>query len=276
MEDEKEIIAKELHHRVTRRFERRKVVVFRLDEIWAIDLASMETISSQNDGYKFILCIVDVFSKYAWAVPLKNKNSATVLSAVKEVVKESGRSPEKIWVDKGTEFYNKSFKAWASSKDITIYSTFGDSKSVVVERFIRTLRDLLATKFSAAHSQAWVKMLPSIMNFYNHKYHKTIQMSPIEASDPTNSLHVFLIHQAQRGKRKKPKKPKFHVGDRVRISRLKGIFEKGSTDNFSTEIFTVEKVLKTEPITYKLMDGNGESIIGSFYEQEMLKTKVLD
>src|SRR4051812_31659117 len=97
--DNKEF-AEEIHRRVRRKFSRRKIVVYRKDEIWAIDLASMESLASYNDDFKFILCCIDVFSKFAWCVPLKNKNASAVLNAVKEIVKESGRSPEKIWVDK--------------------------------------------------------------------------------------------------------------------------------------------------------------------------------
>ncbi len=273
MKDDEQF-AEEIHHRAVRKFRRRKVIVHRLDEIWGLDLASMESVASHNNGYKFILCIIDVFSKYAWCVPLKNKSATTVLDAVKDVVKKSGRSPEKIWVDKGSEFYNKHFQDWAKNNDITIYSTFGESKSAVVERFIRTLRELLSKKFSSSQSYAWVKMLPSTLNFYNHKFHKTIQMSPIEASDPTNSLQVFLLHQSKKGE--KHKKHKFKAGDQVRISRIKDTFEKGSEPNFSYEIFTVEAVLNTNPVTYKLMDYDKQPITGSFYEQELLKSKVPD
>ena len=146
--DEKSQFADELHHRVVRKFKRRKVRVYRMDEIWGIDLASMENVSSHNDGYKFILCIIDVFSKFAFGVPLKNKSATTVLNAVKDVIKKSGREPENIWVDKGSEFYNKDFLSWAADHEIKVYSTFGESKSAVVERFIQTLRNLLAKQWT--------------------------------------------------------------------------------------------------------------------------------
>src|SRR5690606_13835704 len=181
-----EQFAEELHHRVKRKFRRRRVIVNAIDDIWALDLASMESYVEYNDGFKFILCIIDVFSKYAWCVPLKNKTGAMILKAVKDVITESKRSPEFIWCDKGSEFYNKQFQDWAKSKNITIYSTYGESKSVVVERFIRTLRELLAKKFSSTNSRDWVKMLPNTLKFYNNKFHSTIGMSPVEASKPEN------------------------------------------------------------------------------------------
>jgi len=154
--------ASEIHHRARRKFPKRKVVVFRKDEIWAMDLAQMNAYEEFNDGYKYILCIVDVFSKYAFCVPLKNKNSETVLSAVKKVISDSGREPEKFWVDKGSEFYNSKFKHWLKEKNITIYSTYGESKSSIVERFILSLKELIIPIFTEKNTRNWVKILPSV------------------------------------------------------------------------------------------------------------------
>ena len=141
MKSEKAIFASEIHKRAIHKFQRRHVIVDRKDEIWALDLADLNSLVSFNDGYRYILRIIDVFSKFAWAVPLKNKTAATVLSAVEDVVLKSKRIPEKVWLDQGSEFYNKSFQAWAKKNNIVMYSTHGESKSVVVERFIRTLKD---------------------------------------------------------------------------------------------------------------------------------------
>jgi len=110
MPSEKAIFAQEIHKRAVKKFPRREVFVNALDEVWAMDLASLESLSSYNNGFKFILCIVDVFSKFAWAVPLKNKTAETVLSAVQNVIQKSKRKPKKFWVDQGSEFYNKASK----------------------------------------------------------------------------------------------------------------------------------------------------------------------
>ena len=129
----------------------------------------MNAFEKHNDGYKYILCIVDLFSKFAWSIPLKSKSADTVLTAIKNVVKESGREPEKIWVDKGSEFYNKDFKTWTNKKDIVIYSTYGESKSAVVERFIRTLKELIVPIFTETNSRDWVSILPDVMKTYNNR-----------------------------------------------------------------------------------------------------------
>jgi len=249
--------AAEIHHRARRNFPRRKVVVYRKDEIWAIDLAQMNAFEEFNDGYKYILCIIDVFSKYAWCVALKNKTTDTVLNAVKHIIEESGREPEKIWVDRGSEFYNKNFKSWATKNKITIYSTYGESKSAVVERFIRTLKELITPIFTEINTRNWVKLLPSILKIYNNRFHKSIKMTPIEASDSKNANRVLLNFSSKKTKTKKHK-PKFKVGDDVRISRQKGIFEKGHEYNFSYEVFKVIKVLNTDPVTYQIADDIGE------------------
>jgi co-chaperonin GroES (HSP10) len=268
--------AKEIHHRALKKFQRRKVSVMRKDEIWGLDLAFMDSWAEYNDGYKFILCIIDVFSKFAWCVPLKNKTAKSTLDAVIDVVLKSERLPEKIWVDKGSEFYNKDFKNWAKQNGIVMYSTYGESKSVVVERFLQTLKNMLTKYFSATNTRNWVKILPKIMKKYNNRIHKTIGMTPTEASADTNEGKVFTALNNTYHENVKKGTQKFKVGDYVRISRMKGTFEKGYQPNFSHEVFQISKVLNTNPITYKLTDYHGDEIEGSFYQNELLKTNTKD
>ena len=214
-----------------------------------MDLAQMNAFESHNDGYKYILCIIDCFTRFAYCVPLKSKTSEVVLAAVKKVIKDSDREPEKIWCDKGSEFYNKDFKRWADEKDIVIYSTYGESKSAVVERFIRTLKELITPIFTETNSRNWVSILPDVMKKYNNRVHSSIDMTPAEASDPKNATKVFLKLHEQKSSKKQKNVPNFHVGDNVRISRQKDVFEKDGY-NFSYEVFKVDKVLDTDPITY--------------------------
>ena len=270
---ERKQFAAEIHKRALKKFKRRHVIVDRKDEIWGIDLADMNSLISFNDGYRYILCIIDVFTKFAWAVPLKNKMAATVLFAVEAVVSKSKRIPEKVWLDHGSEFYNKQFQAWAKDNNIVMYSTHGESKSVVVERWVRSLKDI-ATKYFTEHStRDWVHNLDKFLKIYNNREHKTIKMSPVEASKDENEGRVkaAFYHATE-----KEKAPLFAVGDQVRISRIKDKFEKGYENNYSYEVFTISQVLKTEPVTYKLIDYLKNSIKGSFYSEELLKTKVPD
>ena len=133
-------LAEELHQPIIKKFEKRKVHAAFKDNIWGADLADMQLLSKYNKGIRFLLCVIDIFSKYAWVVPLKGKKGISIVMAFQITLKQSNRKPNKIWVDKGSEFYNASFKKWLRDNDIVMYSTHNGGKSVVAERFIRTLK----------------------------------------------------------------------------------------------------------------------------------------
>ncbi len=272
-----EKLAEEIHHRAVRKYRHRKVLVSGVDEIWSMDLAFMDAYAQYNKGYKVLLCVIDVFSKYGWCVPLKDKTAPSILGAVKKIVADSGRSPGKIWVDQGSEFYNKHFLAWAQENDITVYSTHWDGKAVVAERFIRTIKEMLFKKFTSTNSRDWLKLLGPALEKYNNRVHKTILMTPTEASQTDNEVQVYNnLHRDSSQAPKKKHKPKFAVGDNVRISRIKEKFEKGYEPNYTFEVFVISSVQDTDPVTYKLTDYLGEPITGGFYEQELIKTSVPD
>jgi len=120
-------LANELHKPIIRKFPKRRVLVNGMDEIWAADLVDMKAFSKMNNNFKYILAVIDIFSKYGWMVPLKDKSCKSVADALKMIFKE--RKPIKMWVDKGKEFYNKNVKEL-----IELYSTENEEKSSVVER----------------------------------------------------------------------------------------------------------------------------------------------
>ena len=129
-----------MHKPITRKFNKRKVLSPFIDNIWGADLADMQLISKFNKGFRFLLCVIDIFSKYAWVIPLKDKKGISIVNAFQIILKESNRKPNKIWVDKGSEFYNISFKKWLRDNNIEMYSTHNEGKSVIAERFIKTLK----------------------------------------------------------------------------------------------------------------------------------------
>ena len=133
-------LANELHQPIIRKFEKRKVYSTFKDNIWGVDLADMQLLSKYNKGIRFLLCVIDIFSKYAWVVPLKDKKGISIVKAFQIILKQSNRKPNKIWVDKGSKFYNAYFKKWLRDNNIVMYSTHNEGKSVVAERFIRTLK----------------------------------------------------------------------------------------------------------------------------------------
>jgi hypothetical protein len=227
--------------------------------------------AKQNNGYKYMLNVIDVFSKYAWSIPMKNKTGVTTLEAFRKIAKESGRIPKYIWVDKGLEFYNKDVKNWLKENNITMYSTYGEHKSVVVERFNRTLKEQMWKRFTAENTRNWIDMLDNLMKKYNNKIHSTIGMSPAKASKKKNEKEV-LENTIDKTRSIPISKAKFKIGDKVRISRTKSTFEKGYLPNWSEELYVVDVVQETVPVTYKLKDLLDEEIEGSFYEKELQKT----
>ena len=136
-----EQLAEELHKPIIRKFEKRKVYSTFKDNIWGLDLADMQLLSKYNKGIRFLLCVIDIFRKYAWVAPLKDKKVISTVKAFQNILKQSNskRKPNKIWVDKGSEFYNAYFIKWLRDNDIVMYSTHNEGRSVVAERFIRTL-----------------------------------------------------------------------------------------------------------------------------------------
>ena len=134
-------LAEELHKPIIRKFRTRKVHSSFTDNIWGADLADMQLISKFNIGIRVLLCVIDIFSKYAWVIPLKYKKGITIATAFQKILDESGHKPNKIWVDKGSGFYNRSMKSWLDKSGTEMYSMHNEGKFVVVERFIRTSKN---------------------------------------------------------------------------------------------------------------------------------------
>ena len=255
------ILADELHKPIIRKFNKRKVYSQFKDNIWGVDLVDMQSLSRKNKGIKYLLCAIDLYSKYAFVIPLKDKKGISIVNAFDKIIKQSNRKPNKIWVDQRGEFYNI-FEKWLSDNDINMYSTYNKGKSVVAERFIRTLKNKLYKHMTATGKNLYY-VLDDVVNKYNNTEHSTIKMKPIDVGD--NNKRVYIDKHNEKDSR-------FKVGDRVRISRYKNIFAKGYTPNWSKEIFTVDKINDTVPYTYDLKDLNDEEIIGSFHDKELQKS----
>ena len=138
--DSSSILADALHKPIINKFNKRKVYSQFKDNILGVDLADMQSLSRKNNGIKYLLCAIDLYSKYAFVIPLKDKKGISIVNAFDKIIKQSERKPNKIWVDQGGEFYNNVSKKWLSDNDIIMYSTYNEGKSVVAERFIRTLK----------------------------------------------------------------------------------------------------------------------------------------
>ena len=262
----KKQLTKELLKPKLKRFPRRRVFSPSVDAIWSGDLLDIHQYARVNKNYTFILVLVDVFSKYAWARPLKNKEGNSVARALEEIFNSSKRCPYRLWTDRGTEFYNKNVENTLKKHKVQLYSTFNEPKSMIAERFIRTLRGKLESNFLLTQSTVWYDILPELLREYNNSRHRSISMTPKEASKLCNYQKVYdsLYNRPNQKSLKQVQKertPSFHIGDKVRISVNKRLFEKGSTSNWSEEIFEISNVVKTtNPIVYKIKDLADEEI----------------
>ena len=180
-----EQLVEELHKPIIKNFEKRAVYYGFKDDISGADLADMQLISKFNKGFRFLLCVIDIFSKYAWVVPLKDKKGVSIVDAFQKILKESNRKPNKIWVDKGSEFYNNSFKKWLKDNDIEMYSIHNKGKSAVAERFITTLKNKIFKHLTAISKNVLFYVLDEFVNKYNDTVHRTIKMKPVDVKGNT-------------------------------------------------------------------------------------------
>ena len=266
-------LAEELHKPITRNFRKRTVISYGIDKIWAADLVEMQKYSKWNKGIKYLLMVIDVFSKYGWIVPLKDKKTENVSLAFDEIFKKSKRKPEKLWTDKGSEFISKHFKDFLNRHNIMMYHTQNEEKSNVVERWNRTMKNKMWKMFSANNNTVYWDKLDKLLDDCNNRKHCSIKITPTEASKKGNEKQVFAnLYKDEIYL--KPKKPKFSIGDKVRLSKYKRrVFDKGYTPNWTEELFVIDKVNLTKPVTYNVVDLLSEKVEGSFYEKELQKAK---
>ena len=242
-------LADELHKPITKNFSKRKVISNGIDKIWAADLVEMQKFGKWNKGIKYLLMVIDVFSKYGWIKPLQDKKTESVSKAFDEIFKKSKRKPTMLWTDKGLEFISKLFKEFLNITGIKIYHTENEEKSSVVERWNRTMKNRMWKMFTANNSTVYWDKIDKLVDDNKNTKLSSVKMTPKEASKKENEEKVFvnlygdLIYW-------KPKKPMFSTGDKVCISKYKRrVFDKGYTPNWTEEVFVVDKVLPTKPVT---------------------------
>ena len=188
----------------------------------------MQLISKYNKGIRYLLCVIDLFSKYAWVIPLKNKKGESIVEGFEKILDDSGnakhsnRKPNKIWVDHGSEFYNNKFKSFLKDNDIEMYSTFNEEKSVVAERFIKTLKNKIYKHKTTICKNVYIDVLDDIVKKYDNTIHSSIKMKP---KDVTDIKYVEYSEETNK------KSLKSKIDDSVRISKYKNIFAKGYTPN---------------------------------------------
>ena len=257
-----------LHKPARRHFKRRCVIVGGMRQQWQADLVDMSKVKKVNNGMAFLLTVIDVFSKVAWCVPMKNKSAASLVVALQSTFVDGW--PQTLQTDDGKEFRNKSVQSLLRSYDIHHFSTHNaETKAAIVERFNRTLKSRMWRYFTRRQSWRYIDILPNLMRSYNNAPHRSIGMAPSQVN-ARNQEQVWQRLYGHDGKGV----PKLHVSDRVRVSKYKRTFEKGYETNWSEEVFTIHEVHPSAPPVYRLRDDLGEVLEGTFYELELQKVTV--
>ncbi len=260
-------------HRPSRiRFQRRRTYAKSINDLFQADLLDMSNVASYNDSFRYILTVIDVFSKRAWAVPLRTKTAREVTAAFEKILADT--TCTMLQTDRGLEFLCSSFQTLLKQHNIHFYTSHNeDLKATVVERFNRTIKERIYRYFTYKNTRRYIDVLQDLMHAYNNSYHRSIGMSPSEVN--TTNENIVRAHLYP------PKSQtytwKFNVGDSVRVSVIRRVFKKGYVGNYSPEIFTIATRHSTNPVTYSLTDASGEPITGRFYEAEIQKvTKPAD
>ena len=230
-------------------FATNKTDVYHIDDTWSLDILDLKVYGSGNNrGYRYVLVIIDNFSKNGWTVPLKNKNAQTIKDSFKNILISTKRKPNLIEIDRGKEFHNNIFHDFLNENKIILYSRNSSYGAVFAERFNRTIRDLLKKiVFEQVHAK-WIDILPTITKQYNNKVHSSTKLTPLQASLKKNEGYVYRILLDKRQKII----PKYEIGDLVTTADLKKTFSKSDTTNWSYKLYKITEIVNDSIPSYKI------------------------
>jgi len=253
---------------INRKFKRRPVQVDGPENQIVFDLIDIQQYAKANNGYKYILIVIDAFSKKLWAAAIKNKSATSVLKTLKQLFKKMNFIPKFAQSDDGKEFINASVQNYFKQLGVRWFSTKSIIKASIVERVIRTIMTRLSRVFSHRNSNKYIDVLQNIVNSYNNTTHSSTKFKPNDVNSKNADIVWFNLYGKTLVK-PNTQKPKYSVGSFVRIDRQKAMFEKGYSYNWNPEVFVIREVKLTNPITYLLKDLQNELIVGQFYEPEL-------
>lgn len=260
----------QLHKPSRKSFPRRPMIVQGIDHLWQVDLSDVSSLKTHNAGNRFLLFVIDGFSKYGWVRPMKDKSAATVTRAMEEVLDTSSRRPLHIQSDKGGEFVNKPFQDLMKKRNINFYTSQNEeTKAAFVERVQRTFKTKMFRFFTDGTTLRYLDVLQDLMRSYNNTIHSSIGMTPTEVNK-TNEGDIRK-KLSRKWSRRTDSGGNLREGDQVRLSIARQVFRKGYLPQWTEEIFVVHKRLPTRPTTYRVRDVDGDVLKGSFYVQELLK-----
>ena len=232
-----------------RNYATNKADVYHIDDIWSLDILDLKDYGPENNNnYRYVLVIIDNFSKYGWTIPLKNKNAQTIKDSFENILLSSKRKPNLIETDRGKDFYNNNFQDFLNKNDIKHYSRNSSYVAVFAERFNRTIRGLIKRPVFEKSDANWIGVLPIITKQYNDRIHSSTKLTPIQASLKKNEGYVY---KNLLDKRKKVK-PKFQINDLVRTADLKKTFSEGDTTNWSYKLYKITEIINDTIPSYRI------------------------
>ena len=232
-----------------RNYPTNKIIYNHIDEIWSFDLADFSDYkTSNNKGFRYIFVVIDNFSKYLWAIPLKNKYRQTIANEFSNILTTSKRKPNKIESDRGTEFYNSIFQNFLKINNIQYYSRFTDKGPSIAERVIKIIRNLLKKPVFEKGRADWISELSSVIKKYNNTIHSSTKMTPLQASKKSNEKLVYSNLKDDRQKQK----PKYKLGQLVRTADIKKVFSKGDSTNYSYKLYPITEVIHDTIPSYRI------------------------
>src|SRR5277367_962368 len=257
-----------LHKTARVRFGSRKYHVSGMDHQWQMDLVDMQAYATDNDGFKYILTVIDMFSRYAWAVAIKSKSPKDVKPAFKSIF-VLGRKPLKAQSDQGLEFESATMSFFREHQ-IEQFSVKSQYKAAMVERFNHTLKTNMWRYFTHNNTHRWLEVLSKLVTAYNNSIHRSIAIAPAKVNKD-NEMALWMRSEPMqvRGRSHLLTSEQVKVGDHVRLSKEKNVFRKGYLPSWTEEVFTVSELLNTSPPQVKVKDYNGEVVQGSFYLEEV-------
>lgn len=264
-----------LHRRAVRRYRHMPTLASGLHTEWQADLASFDRLSRDNNGYKYLLVCIDTLSRQLFVEPVKTKSAGEMIGAFERLFKRSVYIPWKLVTDQGREFTAKDVQDFFRSKQIKHFCMFTSPKfhAGMAERANRSIKERLYRYFTERQTQRWVDRIQDIVNAINKSFNSSIGMRPVDVTFKNAENLRAKLNQSAATRNPKRAAARFSVGDQVRIEKHKHTFQKGYLPNFTSEIFTVDKVrkLSTTPITYRIRDSAGELIKGWFYAYDLCR-----
>lgn len=265
-----------LHKPARKSFSRRKFITSGINQLWQADLADMVNIAKENDNHKYILMVIDVFSKKLYSEPIKNKSGGTVTDAFKKILSKLSNPPSNLQTDEGKEFFNSTFNSLMLDNKINHYHTYNrETKASVIERAIRTIKQRIYRYFTHSGTSRYVDILPDLMLSYNNSKHKTLGIAPNQVN-PQNQEVIWQTIYTKDDPLTLNKRTQLLPGQSVRISKYSTVFAKSYLPVWSEEIFFIKSVKETIPIVYTLSDDNGDMLQGTFYREELQPVTVKD